>query len=189
MGNKANYVLHYRDLQLYFSLKMKLEKIHKVLKFKQSGWMKKYINFNTEKRKNTANIFERDFFKLMVNSVYGKTKVNSQKRIKVRLVANEKDFLKCTSKPTKNYAAIHEIKPVLTLIRPIYVGCTVLELSKWLMYCFHYNFIKKDFDAELLFTDIDSLTYEIKSDEVGEEFFKHKHLFDFSNLSKKFKVF
>ena len=115
----------------------------------------------------------------------------------VRLVINKKDFLKYTSRPThithkifgKNYAAIHEIKPVLTLNKPIYVGFTVLELSKWLMYDFHYNFIKKHFDAELLFTDTDSLTYEIKSEDVHEQFFKHKHLLDFSNYPKDSKFF
>ena len=133
----------------------------------------------------------------MINSVYGKTMENLRKRINVRLVNNETDFLKYTSRPTiitykicgKNYAAIHEIKPVLTLNKPIYVGFTVLELSKWLMYDFHYNFIKKHFDAELLFTDTDSLTYEIKSEDVYEEFFKHKHLFDFSNYPKDSKFF
>ena len=197
LGNKTNYVVHYRNLQLYLSLGMKLTKIHRVLKFKQSDWMKKYIDFNTEKRTNAANSFEKDFFKLMINSVYGKTIENLRKRINVRLVNNEKDFLKYTSRPThithkifgKNYAAIHEIKPVLMLNKPIYVGFTVLELSKWLMYDFHYNFIKKHFDAELLFTDTDSLTYEIKSEDVYEEFFKHKHLFDFSNYPKDSKFF
>ena len=123
---------------------MKLIKIHRVLKFKQSAWIIKYIDFNTEKRTNDTNSFEKDFFKLMINSVYGKTMENLRKRINVRLVNNEKDFLKYTSRPThithkifgKNYAAIHEIKPVLTLSKPIYVGFTVLELSKWLMYDF-----------------------------------------------------
>ena len=179
MGNKINYVLHYRDLQLYFFLGMKLTKIHKMLKFKQSDWMKKYIDFNTEKRMNAANDFEKYFFKLMINSVYGKTMENLRKRINVRLVNNEKDFLKYTSRPTyithklfgKDYAAIHEIKPVLTLNKPIYVGFTVLELSKWLMFNFNYNFIKRNFDAKLLFTDIDSLTYEIISKDVYGEFF------------------
>ena len=115
----------------------------------------------------------------------------------VRLVNNEKDFLKYTSRPThithkifgKNYAAIHEIKPVLTLNKPIYAGFTVLELSKWLMYDLHYNFIKKSFDAELLFTDTDSLACEIKSEDVYKELLKQKHLFDFSNLSKNSKFF
>ena len=100
--------------------------------------MKKYIDFNTEKRTNAANSFEKDFFKLMINSVYGKTMENLPKRINFRLVNNETDFLKYTSRPThiihkvfdKNYAAIHEIKPVLTLSKPIYVDFTVFELSK-----------------------------------------------------------
>ena len=75
------------------------------------------------------------------------------------------------------------------LSKPIYVGFTVLDLSKWKMYDFHYNFIKKNFNAELLFTDTDSLTYEIKSENVYEEFFKWKDLFDFSNYSKDSKFF
>ena len=106
-----------------------------------------------------------------------------QKRMNVRLVNNEKDFLKYTCRAThitqkifdKNHAAIHEIKPVLTLNKAIYVGFTDLKLSKELMYDFHYRFIKKHFDAELLFTDTDSLTYELKSKDVYEGF-KHKHL-------------
>ena len=168
LGNKTKYVLHYRNLQFYLSLGMKLIKIHRLLKFKQSDWMKKYIDFNTEKRKNAANDFEKDFFKLMINSVYGKTMENRRKRINVRLVSNEKDFLKYTSRPTyvthklfdKDFAAIHEIKPVLMLNKPIYVGFNVLELSKWMMYNIHCNFIKKNFNAELLVTDADSLTSE-----------------------------
>ena len=133
------------------SLGIKLTKIHRVLKSKQSNWMKKYIDFNTEKRKNAANSFEKDFFKLIISSVYGKTMENLQKRINVRLVTNKKDFLKYTSRPTvithkifdKNSAAIHETKPILTFNLPIYIVFTVLELSKWLMYKFHYNFVKK----------------------------------------------
>ena len=145
-----------------------------MLEFKQSDWIKKYIDFNTKKRINAANDFEEDLFKLMINSVYGKTMGNLRKRINVRLVNKTEDVLEYTSKPTyithkmfgKDYAAIHEIKPVLILNKPIYVGFTVLDLSKWKMHDFHYNFIKKNFDAKLLFTDIDSLTYEIKSENV-----------------------
>ena len=128
LGNKTKYVLRYKNLQLYWSLGLKLTKIHTVLKFKQSDWMKKHIDFNTEKIINAANDFEKDFFELMINFVSGKTMENLRKRISVRLVNNAKDFLKYTSKPTyithkicgKSYAAIHEIKPVLMLNKPIY---------------------------------------------------------------------
>ena len=123
----------------------------------------------TLRKENAANSFEKDFFKLMIHSVYDKTMENLQKRINARLVTNEKKFLKYTSKPTdvtykifgKNDAVSHEIRPVLTLNKPNYVGFTALELSKWLMYDFHYNFVKNHFDAELLFTDTDSLAYDI----------------------------
>ena len=105
--------------------------------------------------------------------------------------------MKYTRRPTyvthklfdKDFAAIHEIKPVLMLNKPIYVRFTVLELSKWMMYDFHYNFIKKNFDTELLFTDTDSLTYEIQSENVYEDVFKWKDLFDFSNYSKDSKFY
>ena len=150
-----------------------------------------------KKEKNEDNDFQKDFLKLMINSVYGKTMENMRKRINVRLINNAKDFLKYTSRPNyithkifgKDSAAIHEIKSVLILNKPIFVGFTVLEFSKWLMYDFHYNFIKSNFDAELFFTDTDSLTYEIKSEKFYEEFFKWKHLFDFSNYSKDGKFF
>ena len=94
LSNKTNYILHYRDLQLYLSLGMKLTNIYRVLKFKQSDWMKNHLDFNAEKRKIVANSFEKDFFKLMINSVYGKTMENVQKRINIRLINSEKDFLK-----------------------------------------------------------------------------------------------
>ena len=100
MHNKRNYVLRYRNLHLYLSLGMKLKKVHGVLKFKQSDWMKKYIDFNTEKRTNAANSFEKKKFLLTINSVYDKTVKNLQKRINVRLVNNKTDFLKYTSRAT-----------------------------------------------------------------------------------------
>ena len=139
LGNKTKYVVHYRNLQLYLSLGIKLTKIHRILQFKQSDQMKGHIDFSTEKRKNAANSFEKDFFKLMISSTYEKTIENLRKRMNVRLVNNEKGFVKYTSIPTyithkffgKDYAVIHEIKPVLVLNKPIYVGFTVLGLSKW----------------------------------------------------------
>ena len=161
LGNKSKYVVHYRNLQLHSSSGMKLTKIHRVLKFKQSDWLKRYIDFNTDKRKNAANSFENDFFKLMNYSVFGRTMETLRKRINVRLINNAKDYAECINKPSfvsqkifsKNVVSIHEIKPVLTLNKPIYVGFIILDLSKLLMYEFHSKYIKNTFDAKLLFTD------------------------------------
>ena len=123
LGNKTNYAVRYRNLQLYLPLAIKLTNIHRVLEFKQSDLMKKYIDFNIEKRMNAANDFEKDFFKLMIISVYGKTMENLRKRINIRRVNNTKNLLKYTSKPRyitdkvfgKDYTIIHEIKSVLIL--------------------------------------------------------------------------
>ena len=144
---------------------MKLKKIHRILKFKQSDWMRPYIDFNTQKRTISNNEADKNFFKLMNNSVYGKTMENLRKRIKIRVVKNSQDFIKYTSRPTcvnwkvfkNNLAAIHEKK---ILNKPIYVGFTILEISKWEMYSFHYNFMISKFNTRLLFADANSLCYE-----------------------------
>ena len=167
--DKNNYVIHYRNLQQYLELGMKLKKIHRILKFKRSDWMRPYIDFNTDKRKESTNESDKNFFKLMNNSVYGKTMENLRKRIKIRVVKNIQGFIKYTSRPTcvnwkvfeNSLAEIHEKKVCLILNKPIYVGFTVLETSKWEMYNFHYNFMIRKFNTRLLFTDTDSLCYEI----------------------------
>ena len=194
LNNKEKYVLHYRNLQLYLDLGLKLKKIHRVLEFDQSPWLKQYIDFNTEKRKNAKNDFEKDFFKLMNNIVFGKTMENIRKRVDVRLVTDKNKLLKLTSKPTylsckifnKNLVAVHKIKETLTLNRPAYVGMCILDLSKVLMYNFHYNHIKENYGnkAKLLFTDTDSLTYEIEAKDVYKDFFKEKDKFDNSDYPK-----
>ena len=191
LGKKEKYVLHYRNLQLYIDLGLKVTKVHRVLEFDQSPWLKQYIDYNTEKRKNAKNDFEKDFFKLMNNSVFGKTMENIRKRVHVRLVTDEKKLLKLTSKPTyvsskifnENLVAVHKIKETLTLNRPAYVGMCILDLSKTLMYHFHYNYIKRNYGykAKLLFTDTDSLTYEIEANDVYKDFFKDKDKFDNSD--------
>ena len=191
LSKKEKYVLHYRNLQLYIDLGLKLTKIHRVLEFDQSPWLKQYIDYNTEKRKNAKNDLEKDFFKLMNNSVFGKTMENIRKRVDVRLVTDEKKLLKLTSKPTyvsskifnENPVAVHKIKETLTLNRPAYVGMCILDLSKTLMYDFHYKYIKEKYGekAKLLFTDTDSLTYEIEAKDVYKDFFKDKDKFDNSD--------
>ena len=115
----------------------------------------------------------------MINSFFGKAMENLAKRINVRLVSNAKDYKKYVSKPSfvsqkifsKDLVAIHKIKPVLSLNKPIYVRFSVLDLSKLFMYDYHYNYINRKFDGKLLFTDTDSLTYKIKTEEAIYEFF------------------
>ena len=199
LSNKKNYVLHYRNLQLYLSLGLKIDKIHRVLEFKQSPWLKQYIDFNTKKRKNAKNDFEKDFFKLMNNSVFGKTMENIRKRVDVRLVTDENKLLKLASKPTyvsskifnENLVAVHKIKETLTLNRPAYVGMCILDLSKTLMYDFHYNYIKDKYGdkAKLLFTDTDSLTYEIEANDVYQDFWNDKDKFDNSDYHESSPYF
>ena len=176
LREKEEYVLHYRNLQLYLDLGLKIKKVYRVLEFDQSPYLKQYIDFNTEKRKHARNQFEKDLYKLMNNSVFGKTMENLRKRVNVKLVTDEKKPDKLTSKPTyvsskifnENLLAVHKIKEALTLNRPAYVGMCILDLSKTLMYNFHYNYIKSKYGdrAKLLFTDMDSLTYEIEAEDV-----------------------
>ena len=199
LGDKEKYVLHYRNLQLYTDLGLKVTKVHRVLEFNQSPWLKQYIDFNTEKRKNVKNDFEKDFFKLMNNSVFGKTMENIRKRVDVRLVTDEKKLLKWASKPTyvsskifnENLVAVHKIKETLTLNRPAYVGMCILDLSKTLMYDFHYKYIKDKYKnkARLLFTDTDSLTYEIEAEDVYQDFWNDKDKFDNSDYPKSSPYF
>ena len=195
LGKKEKYVLHYRNLQLYLSLGLKLKKVHRVLQFNQSPWLKKYIDFNTNKRTLSKNDFEKNFFKLMNNSVFGKTVENLRKRVDVRLVTNKEKLLKLSSKPSyvsskifnENLVAIHKIKETLLMNRPAFVGACTLDLSKTFMYDFHYNYIKCKYGdkAKLLFTDTDSLTYEIETPDAYADFFDNKDIFDNSDYNKK----
>ena len=127
----------------------------------------------------------------MNNSVFGKTIENLLKQVDVRLVTNEKKLDKLTAKPTylsskifnENLMAVHKVKEFLALNRPAYVGMCILDLSKTLMYDFHYNYIKKKYNnrARLLFTDTDSLTYEIEAQDVNKDFWNDKDMFNNSD--------
>ena len=199
LNDKQKYVLHYKNLQSYLNLGLKLKRVHRVLEFNQSPWLKQYIDFNTQKRTNAKNSFEKDFFKLMNNSVFGKTMENLRKRVDVRLVTDKEKLLKLASKPTyvsskifnENLVAVHKIKETLTLNRPAYVGMCILDLSKTLMYDFHYNYIKNKYGdkAKLLFTDTDSLTYEIETKDVYKDFWNDKDKFDNSDYPENSQYF
>ena len=170
---RKNYVVHYRNLRQYLEMGMKITAVHRGISFYQSPWMEPYIIKNTELRKTAANSFEKDFFKLMNNSVFGKTIENIRKRQNIYLIDNRKKALKLSSKPNfdrctifdKNLIAVHMKNTEVYFNKPVYVGQAILDLSKTLMFDFHYNYIKKKYGkkGELLFTDTDSLMYEIKT--------------------------
>ena len=188
IGNKSKYVVHCRNLHLYLSLRMKLSKVHKVLKFKQSDWLKDTLIL-IQKKKSAANIFEKKSFKMVINSIYGTAIENLRKRINVILVNNGKVYEKHVSKPSfvshnffsKYLAATHEVKLVLALDKPIHVGFSILDSSKLILYDYHWKAIKRKFDAKLLFTDTDSLIYEIKTKDIYEYFYEDKYSHNFSN--------
>ena len=190
LKDKKEYVLHYRNLQLYLDLGLKIKKLHRVLEFNQSPWLK----HAKKKRKHAKNSLEKDFFKLMNNSVFGKTMENLRKRVNVKPVTDEKKLVKLSLNPTyvsskifnEDLKAVHRIKETLTLNRPAYVGMCILDLSKTLMYNFHYNYIKNRYGdrAELLFTDTDSLTYEIEAEDVYKDFWNDIDKFDNSDYPK-----
>jgi len=184
---------------LYLELGLKVQKIHRALEFTQSKWLKTYIDFNTEMRKDAKNSFEKDFFKLMNNSVFGKTMENLRKRSTVKLITDEKKLIYYTSKPTyvsckrfdENLVGVNMKKERLLLSKLSYVGMCILDLSKTLMYDFHYNYIRKKYaDCQLLFTDTDSLFYHIRTEgDVYEDFWEDRSLFDNSDYPKSSKFF
>ena len=188
LHDKTNYVIHYHNLQQYLRLGMKLTKIHRVLGFTQSAWLKPYISYNTEKRKVATNSFEKDFFKLLNNAIFGKTMENLRNRVDVHLLSEDK-IKKYTAKPQfyaskifDSITAIHLLKTRLTFNRPIYAGFAILEISKTIMYQFHYDYIRQKYPtARLLFTDTDSLCYEITTDDVYADMLHDCEQFDTSD--------
>ena len=179
LRNKTKYVIHYRNLIQCLKAGLKLKKIHRGIKFVESDWMKPYIEMNTNLRAKAKNNFEKDFFKLMNNSVFGKTMENIRNRVDVKLVNTKEKLRKLVAKPNlkgppkifgENLVSVHMSKTRLLMNKPVYLGMCILDLSKTIMYDFHYNYIKSKYEdkAKLLFTDTDSLMYEIET----EDFYK-----------------
>src|SRR6218665_3062544 len=137
-ADKTNYVVHYRNLQFYISMGMEVVKIHKILEFEQSRWLKPYIDFNTSKRQAATSSFEKDLFKLMNNSVYGKTMQNDRKHLNVHIVTSELHAKRLIARPTlqsfkiinEDVAIVKLMKSSVLLNKPIYVGMCILDLSK-----------------------------------------------------------
>ena len=155
--------------------------MHRVLTFKQSPWLKQYIDFNTRQRSLADSGFLKDFFTLMNNSVFGKTQENLRKRVQVDIVTDASLLRKKVAKPsfcrgmsiTDGITVVQCKVQTLTPNRPIYVGFTVLELSKLHMYDFHFNHMKAKYpyadQLRLLFTDTDSLAYAMQTNDIYKD--------------------
>ena len=201
LQDKNNYVVHYRNLQFYLNQGMKLKKVHRVLEFDQECWMGPYIMMNTEFRKEVKSDFEKKFYKLMNNSVFGKTMENLRNRVDIKIVrSNETDKIrKLIASPlysrhvlfSNDLAGVDMRKSKLLLNKPVYTGMTILDNSKILMFDFFYNELKKQYGSkcQLLYTDTDSLLLEIETDDVYKDMEENKHLFDTSDYPKDHPLF
>ena len=173
LQEKKRMVLHGENLKQYLSLGMKLKKVRRVLMFREEAFMKTYIDKNTQLRMKAKNAFEKDFFKLMNNSVFEKTMYNIRNRVNVHLVKDFDKVAKLVNKPNfadlkifdEFFIAIKMKKTELKFNKPVYVGMSILDLSKTLMYDFHYGHAKKKWEGlKVLYTDTDSLFYEIETE-------------------------
>ena len=192
LNDKHKYVVHHKALAMYLGMGLKLKRVHRILKFKESPWMAPYIELNTNLRKNAKTDFEKDFFKLMNNAVFGKSMENVRNRIDVKLTVDndvKKKWIKnprfkCTKDFNEHLSGFLMNKATVTLDKPVYVGQAILDLSKTLMYDWYYNDIKKQYpDARMMYTDTDSFVLLIKTKDFYKEIPLEKY--DTSNYPKE----
>ena len=195
--DKKNYLIHYRMLKFYVRHGMIVDKVHEIISIKQSRWLERYINFITQKRNQAVNDFEKDFYKLLNNAFYGKTMENVRNRLKIKFIEKDdyREIIKHQSKLTfkgihKSYencdSYTHKQNEVL-MDKPIYLGFSVLELSKLLMYETYYDILQPYFGQEniqLHYMDTDSFVLSVNTKDIIKDLKNLEDIFDFSNLDK-----
>lgn len=191
LWNKKNYVVHYMTLKQALDHGLKLTKIHRVLRFRQSCWLKCYVDFNNNLRKQAKNDFEKDLYKLFNNAMFGKTMENIRKRIDIRLVTDSRVAEKLIAKPTfvdrtiygPTLAAFHMLKRTLLFNKPIYIGMCVLDISKTLMYSYHYDVLLPYYGLDklkLMYMDTDSFMHLVTTDDIYND---KLHFLDYLDTS------
>ena len=195
--NKEKYVVHIRKLNQDLKHGLLLKKVHRVISYRQSAWLKNYIDKNTKLRKESTSDFEKDFFKLMNNSVFGKTMENKRKHKDMRLVTDEDRYKKLVMKPnfkdgrkfSDNLMGVEMGKSNIKMIKPLYLGQAILDLSKMVMYEFHYDYMLSKYDKDslqLCYMDTDSFVYHVKTKDFYEDISNDvEDRFDTSNYSKE----
>ena len=177
-SNKERYVVHYKLLQFYIQLGLRVTKIHRIISFKEEPWLAKYIQFNTDERTKSNSDFEKDLWKLTNNAFYGKTLENIRNRKKINLLTDREDARKQFSKPTYDdhvifnnnlLAIVHNVTSV-KFNKPIYLGQAILDYSKLLMYQFYYNVVNKLWPQnEVIASDTDSLFLNVYTEDAYED--------------------
>ena len=198
--DKLKYIVHYRCLKFYLDRGMILKNVHSIISFTQRKWLASYIDFNTKQRMVATTDFEKDYFKLMNNAFYGKTCENIRNRKEVELVSEPQRAVQLHSNPRfdsevifdENLSAVLMRKTTVFFNKPIYIGATVLELSKLLMYKFYYETLQPYFgekNLELLYQDTDSFILKITTNDLVKDLGKLRDNFDFSNYPKDHPLF
>ena len=172
-NKKKKYVVHIKSLKQALNHGLKLKKVHRIIEFNHKAWLKPYINMNMELGKLAKDDFEKDLFKLMNNAVFGKTMENIRKYRDIKLVTTDKKRSKLVSEP--NYHTINYISEDLSIIemnktkmkmnKPIYLGLSILEISKILMYEFWFDYMKPKYNdnIKLCYMDADSFVMYSKT--------------------------
>ena len=201
-SDKTNYLVHYRMLKFYVRHGMIVDEVHSIISFKQSRWLEKHINFNTQRRNKAKNDFEKDFYKLLNNAFYGKTMENVRNRLQIKFIEKDdyREIIKQQSKITFN--GIHKSNEncdsytfkqnEVLMDKPIYLGFTVLELSKLLLYETYYDKLQPYFGQEniqLHYMDTDSFILSVNTKDIVKDLKDLKDIFDFSNLDKNHELF
>ena len=179
LHDKKKYVVHIKSLKQTLNHGLKLKRVHRIIEFNKKAWLKSYIDMNTELRKLAKDDFEKDLFKLMNNAVFGKPMENIRKHRDIKLVTTDKKRNKLVSEP--NYHMINYISEDLSIIemnktrvkmnKPIYLGLSILDISKILMYKFWYDYIKPKYNdkVKLCYMDTDSFIVSIKTNDFYKD--------------------
>ena len=191
--DKKKYVLHISALKFYLQHGLRLKKVHRAISFKQANFLKPFIEFNTKKRKNANNDFEKDLFNLMNNSVYGKTMENVRKHGDFEIVNSPERFQQLVNKPlfkhrhilNKDLVIVEKDKHTVELSKPIYMGMSILDYSKIHMYSFDYDVLKPKYqdNIKLVYTDTDSYVIKVETDDLYEDFKEINEYMDFSDYN------